>query len=60
MYTGVGALRLVTAQSKETVWVYEYKPGFFHARSASSSVADKVVDRRLKDAKEEEKPKEKE
>jgi hypothetical protein len=56
VYTGVGALRLVLVKSKETVWVYEYKPGFFATRSASSSVADKVVDRLLKDAKEEEKP----
>jgi hypothetical protein len=49
-YSGVGVLRLVDNKSQETIWVYEYKRGFGFG-SASSRVADKTVDKLLKDVK---------
>lgn len=50
-YTGFGVLRLVGVKSQETIWFFEYKRGFGFG-SASSRVADKTVDKLLKDAKE--------
>jgi hypothetical protein len=50
-YAGIGVLRLVDLKSQETIWLFEYKRGFRFG-SASSRVADKTVDKLLKDAKE--------
>lgn len=48
-YAGLGVLRLVDAESEETIWVFEYKRGFSFG-SASSRVANKTVEKLLKDA----------
>jgi hypothetical protein len=54
-----GVVRLIDLKSKETIWIYEYKRGFFRPRSASSDVAGKIVSSMLKDIKKiEEKSKE--
>ena len=53
-YSGVGLLRLVDPKSEETIWVFEYKRGFSFG-SASSRVANKFVEKLLKDAKDAEK-----
>jgi hypothetical protein len=45
--SGVGIVRLVDTKTEETIWVYEYKPGFSFK---GASVADKTVDQLLKDA----------
>jgi hypothetical protein len=50
-YAGIGVLRLVNVTSQETIWLFEYKRGFGFG-SASSRVADKTVDKLLKDVKE--------
>src|SRR5207245_674349 len=49
-FAGVGVLRLVNIKSDQTIWVFEYKRGFGFG-SASSRVANKVVEKLLKDAK---------
>jgi hypothetical protein len=49
-FTGIGVLRLVDVKSDETIWVFEYKRGF-SLGSASSRVANKAVEKLLKDAK---------
>ncbi len=48
-YAGIGVLRLVHFKSEETIWVFEYKRGFSFG-SASSRVANKCVEKLLKDA----------
>lgn len=59
VYEGSGVVRLIDSKSKETIWIYEYKRGFFRPRSASSDVAGKIVSSLLKDIKKiEEKSKE--
>lgn len=49
-FAGIGVLRLVDVRSEETIWVFEYKRGF-SLGSASSRVANKTVEKLLKDAK---------
>jgi hypothetical protein len=47
---GVGVLRLVDAKTQETIWVFEYKPGFW-LNNPTGRVANKAVEQLLKDAK---------
>ena len=49
-YAGLGVLRLVDVKSQETIWFFEYKRGYSFG-SASSRVANKTVEKLLKDAK---------
>jgi hypothetical protein len=49
-FSGIGVLRLVDVKSDETIWVFEYKRGF-SLGSASSRVANKAVEKLIKDAK---------
>ncbi|HYH86663.1 MAG TPA: hypothetical protein VEX60_14515 [Pyrinomonadaceae bacterium] len=59
VYEGSGVVRLIDPKTKETIWIYEYKRGFFRPRSASGDVAGKIVSSLLKDTKKvEEKSKE--
>ena len=51
VYEGTGVVRLVAPTSKQTFWSYEYKPGHFRDHDANTDVANKVVERLLKDAK---------
>ena len=51
VYEGNAVVRLVDAQTKETIWIYEYKRGFFRPRSASGDIAGKIIDHLTKDAK---------
>ena len=48
-FAGMGVLRLVDLKTDETIWVFEYKRGFGFG-SASNRVADKGVEKLLKDA----------
>lgn len=56
--SGAAALRLVNVKTRDTVWTYEYEGGYggpqFRASSGVSSVAngiaDRMVDKLLKDA----------
>jgi len=48
-YSATGVLRLVSVKNSETVWLFEYVSGHRHG-SASSAVADRTVDKLLKDA----------
>jgi hypothetical protein len=45
-----GVLRLVATQTNETVWTFEYKPGFFSFGGSAAHMADQVVDKLMKDA----------
>jgi hypothetical protein len=56
VYTATGVVRLVSKDSKETLWSYEYKPGRLRDHDAATDFANKVVERLLKDAKKAEKP----
>jgi hypothetical protein len=49
-FAGIGVLCLVDVKSDETIWVSEYKRGF-GLGGASSRVANKAVEKLLKDAK---------
>ena len=51
VYDGSAVVRLVDPQGKETIWIYEYKRGFFRPRSASGDIAGKIIDHLTKDAK---------
>lgn len=51
VYEGSGVVRLIDSKTKETIWIYEYKRGFFRPRSASGDVAGKIVSSLLKDTK---------
>lgn len=55
-FTGMGVLRLVDVSTDETVWVFAYKPGYSFS-GASSRVADKTVEKLLKDARQSDKKK---
>jgi hypothetical protein len=46
-----GVLRLVATQTDETVWTFEYKPGFFSFGGNAAHMADHVVDKLIKDAR---------
>ena len=48
-FSGTGVLRLVDTKTDETIWVFEYKRGFAF-KGASNRVADKTVEKLLKDA----------
>src|SRR5262249_55543731 len=57
-FSGLGVLRLVDVRTDETAWVFEYKPGYmFLGGSVSSRVADKTIEKLLKDARQSDKKK---
>lgn len=49
VYTGTGVVKLIDPASKRTLWIYEYKPRRFRDHDAATDVANRVVERLVKD-----------